>query len=388
MPKGLGHPATGAEHPIQGDLLGLGADGISGKDRIGQPSTTYIQVGGIWVPAGSVPLLVSESWTALIAEKLAALLEAQEDTTSSIAEVIARASQRQEIGVPSRALVRDQMPVDQAQPANEGVGHVSGFANYQGIPYYHDLGVLAALGFRKMVAVDGGAYTSPAAGADQVSYTGLDLVGLIAPVVYNLSDKTWHDVSNVANPAGANPGTFDLYPPVRTATPDLVILYLSVPHSYSTLADATRTDRVNPEWAHMVEPNRVLDFTGQEANNVYQTIWNNVDYSFHGIQIEWSRVAGARTYQWDIFGKLDDGAWPAPAAGVSTIPACFNINTLFQVTAGSTGFAVAAGAGCIVARTQDRIPFSSICLERTVAGGPDANNSSYECWIDLYGGCR
>jgi hypothetical protein len=375
MPDGLGHPNTGLEHAIQGDLLGLGGDGVAGKDRLGYPSTQYIYVGGIWVPAGSVPLTTVDSWTLLIAEKLAAILEATEDNTDTVESVLARAAQRQEVGVPERGVARTYFPDDQVQVADEGVGHVSSLANYQGIPYIHDFGTLAALGFRKVVAVDGGAYTSPAAGGTQVTYTGLDLLGLISPSVFNLDDKTWHDVSNVVNPAGANPGTFDLTPPVRSGTPTLVIPYASVPHSYSTLADADRVDRVNPEWAHMVEPNRVLYLAnGSEAGapTTYHTYVNVVDYKIITVQIWWQR-GGANTYQWDILGRLDDAA---PAAGTWT-----NINAWFTVAGAALGGAAVGPLTTFAHLTRD-IKMYEIDIQR-VATGAGANNDNYEVWVTL-----
>jgi len=230
--------------------------------------------------------------------------------------------------------------------------------------------VAAVLGFRKVVGIDAGAYTAPAAGAVTVDFTGVNLDGRTL-FLYNADEQRFHRIISVADPVGVNPGVLTLDPPVQAATPELWIPYADVPHGYETLSDANRVRRVDPEWAHYRDPIQEIAVTGvTEALGAYDTTVNVVDYRRATVQVDWDAGAG-ETYATDLHARAFPGANLEP------------VNAWFRV-ASSVGSAlgVAAQTGQLLATLVDEMRFYELVIRRTKGGGA-ANNDTFNGYIIL-----
>jgi hypothetical protein len=254
------------------------------------------------------------------------------------------------------------------------------------------LNAVNALGFRKILGVDAGAYVAPAAGATTMNYTGVNLAGRTCGVAWNITDRKLYQITTVTDPAGANPGVITFATPVTVAAGVWVVPYLAVPHAYSTTTDSLRATNIAPEWSHYVEPTVLISQTAATANNTYQFgPIPCLDYGRFYFEIVWSNAAGARTIQFRLYGKMSPTAWAAAGA----IPAALNIDSLPQYNAGSLAFgsppfaggATPATSGWICGRLQDAAMYDSLMVEMVVTNS-DANNTTVTGYYGLSGNAR
>lgn len=265
---------------------------------------------------------------------------------------------------------------------------VKAWGNWQGVPYGNDIGSIEAMVGRKYVAVDAGAYVSPAVAnggtaANPITFTGVNLLGRIS-YIFNVTDRTFHRAVTVVDPAGGAVGTIVCDPPIRTANSVLRIRFASTPHAWNSATDATQTLAVSGDPPRINGPATFISETTAKDNGPYQWILPCANYGRWGFEIIWTANGGtARTVAWHAFGKINDAVWAAPGA----IPAVYNIDTLIQATAGSTAWGAVAGSGAIEGRLVDPGPFNSVCFEALVAAD-DANTTTITAWITLYGGTK
>jgi len=193
-----------------------------------------------------------------------------------------------------------------------------------------------------------------------------------------------HWITNVVEPAGGAPGTLTVDPPITVANAVLRIPFNSQPHAYNVAVDGYQTYSMNPAQNHLNGPALFVSETAQRANGTHDFVIQTLGYSFAGVQIVWSTAASTRTFSWSVFGKIDNGAWPA--AGAARAP--YLANNWFQTLPGGTGWGGAGvTGGTLVSRTESRLPFREILIQLTSAA-TDANSTVLNGWVDLYGGAR
>jgi len=231
-----------------------------------------------------------------------------------------------------------------------------------------------ALGLRKVVGIDAGAYVAPAvAGSNAVTFTGVNLLGKVW-FLYNITDQSFHRITAVVDPAGGAVGTLTLATPIISANATLFIPFSSTPHAWNSAVDALQTLAVAGDPPRINGPATFLSVAAANiANGTTQYILPTAMYARQGIQIVWT-CAGATLLTFNIFGKIDDAAWAAAGA----IPAAYNINTWMQTTAGGVAFGApplgGAVANIINARIQDPTRWNSIAIEMTASAS--AGNST------------
>lgn len=245
---------------------------------------------------------------------------------------------------------------------------------------------LQGLGFRKVLGVDAGAYTSPGvAGGNAIEYTGPSLAGLTCGIAWNVTERRLHHIVGVTNPAGGAAGVITLETPVGVAAAQFVIPYLSVPHAYRPGTDTLAITNDTPEWEHHHGPEQFITIAAAAVpDGTTQYVFPCAQYGRIGIQIVWSTSAGTRVLQFNSYGKLTEGAWAGPGA----IPAGYGINSWWQYSSAGNQFGGApVGGGIILARLEAPVPFDSVAVELTVAGS-DGNTSVVAGHYRTYGGGR
>lgn len=218
-----------------------------------------------------------------------------------------------------------------------------------------DLATLAMLGYRKVLGLGLGAYTKPAgAGATAVSFTGAYLTDRVK-WVYNVTDHTRHRVTNVVDPSGATPGTLTVDPALTSATPTLLIPVLSLPAAYDLLADAERTNQLNPPQNHcLFDPGISVTIAAGQPDTVDMT-WNVSAHNRVTLKVDWT-CGSTATWQIDVLMR-------ATAGGVLR-----NINSFFRVAGSPLGAAVGGTAG-LAATSIEPIKAYELVVRRTGVNG-------------------
>lgn len=245
------------------------------------------------------------------------------------------------------------------------------------------LGSMAALGFRKTLGTDGGAYVAPAAGGNQITFTGVDLDGLTPLVAWNVTERRLHLITAIADPVPPAAGTITLATPVGVANTVWLIPYLSVPHAYTTATDSLRVTNIAPEWSHYAEPTVFINQASQPANNTYQFgPIPCLDYSKVYLQIDWAVSApGTRVCSWRIYGKMDNAAWPA----AGTINDAQDISSWQECTPDSIPWrSPPIATGRLVCKIITDHQFDSFMVEAVMSNG-SAHNTTILGYYGLSG---
>ncbi len=164
------------------------------------PVAGYVYNGAIWVPAPLGGGLINVLQT---------ISDYAEDSTGTLEGTIAGLlSEMARGGTP--------MPGALSPPvvARADQDLVKAWGNWQGVPYHNDIGSIEAMVGRKYLAVDAGAYVSPAVAdggtaANPIQFTGVLLNGRIS-YIFNVTDRTFHRATTVVDPAGGAVGTIQL----------------------------------------------------------------------------------------------------------------------------------------------------------------------------------
>lgn len=322
---------------------------------------------GFWVPMPGSASGIVEKFSELIANHLAAILGDTHSLNATADSSLAGLSNLLE-------LVNTRYGGNQA-------------------PYLWEsmLNAVNALGFRKTLPTDAGAYTAVAAGATTISYTGVVLAGTGVPagitcgVVWNLTDRTLHSIVSVTDPAGAVPGVITVATPFATAGAVLLVPYSSLPHAYNSAADAIQSIAVVGDPPRINGPAQFISINGVAVvNNTYQYIIPCALYGRPQVQIRWA-VNGNTLFQFRSYGKVDNTiAWPA--AGSMVAGQC--IDSLWQYATGSLAFnsppTGGAATNVINARLQDPHGFDSIAIEMIISN--QSGTSTVTAFYRLTGG--
>lgn len=246
--------------------------------------------------------------------------------------------------------------------ANDG-DEIQPDATRQGTPFTYDLGTLDSNARRKFVGVDAGAYVSPGAGGTQITFTGVNLLGRLAPWIINVTDRMKHEVTAIVDPAGGAVGTITVRPPIPTASAILILPYTDTPHAWNSAADALQTLAVVGDPPRINGPATFISVNAALAAN-FQYIIPCALYGRYQIDITWY-TAGTTQVQFMIYGKYNDAAW----AALGAIPAGYSQNSKFQTVAGIAfgappiGGGAAATPNILCARMQEPDGFNSFAIE-------------------------
>ena len=270
-------------------------------------------------------------------------------------------------------------------------------------PLRQDLGVIAsdtynakliaqALGFRKVVGIDAGAYVAPAVTpSNAVTFTGVNLLGRVW-FLYNVTERKYYRITNVVDPSGGAVGTLTLETQIATANSLLLIPYTDTPHAWNSAADALQTLAVVGDPPRINGPATFISQTAITANGTYQWVLPCALYGRFQVQIIWSNAANnPRTFQFRSYGKVDDVAWPVPGGGISTINPTLSCDDKWDphTLGGATQFGAApAVSGTIVARMLEQTGYNSIAIEAVVALNDAANASTVTAYVTLYGATK
>ncbi|MFH1474870.1 MAG: hypothetical protein ABIG85_03325 [Chloroflexota bacterium] len=221
--------------------------------------------------------------------------------------------------------------------------------------------VISALGYRKVVGIDEGAYVSPVPPSATVAFTGVNLLGRVL-LVWNDTERKLHWITSVVDPVGATPGTLTLDPPIQAAAASLRIPFASIPHGFDLLADGWRNNQLNPPQNHVLGPNDLL--AGAYTDNggvVVDTVAPVGNFAIWTLHLYWL-CAGAETYQWDLIGRGN--------ADVAT-PDWVVLGAAWVDVSG-TALGAPAITGTTIIRTNGRTKLYEVGLRRTKGGGNTA----------------
>lgn len=356
MPKTLAHPTASptTDYPVFGDLLTGGGAVPAGKDKLGQPSSGYVWTGALWIPQAATTAgeaLVKEYSAAGIWGSVVNLLDEMRENRQTTEGARAALAIMTELGIAAQAY----MSMPGIKVATDGHPAVMS-AQRQGISMAHNLGQLAFDCQRKYVGIDAGAYVSPAAvNGVQVTFTGVNLVGR-AVICFNSTDRTYHSIGTIVDPAGGAVGTFQVSPPIPSANAVLRIPYSSTPHSWNSATDATQTLPIaappkgvnGPAWLYS---NAAL--AGADVTDMPIPFSNYDTLTVSGY---WA-CGGVDTYQLDILARIDDLAAPGDLV---------NVNALFTPAA-ALG-APSVGPTTIQVHTIQRFQWREVVARRTKVG--------------------
>ena len=331
------------------------------------PVANYVYNGAIWVPEGPGGGLI------FVLQQIAQTMEGVDGTLEGT--IAAYLNQLVAGGT--------QMPGALSPPVTSRADQdvVKAWANWQGVPYGNDIGSIEAMVGRKYVAVDAGAYVSPAVAdgggtlATAIQFTGVNLNGRIG-YIFDLTDRTFHRATSVVDPAGGAVGTIVVSPPIRSANAVLRIRYSDVPHAWNAAADALQTLAVVGDPPRINGPATFLSVAAAViANGPTQYVMPTALYARQGIEISWW-CAGATLLMFNIYGKVSDAAWPA----AGSIPAGYLINAWVQTTPGGVAFGAppigggtAAAPNVILARIQDPTQWNSFAIEMVASASAGAS---------------
>lgn len=310
----------------------------------------------MWVP--------QEQASASLIALITALAAYGEDTAEILgSSVVAWLTAIKRQGVPP-LLYGSTAP--RVRTANDG-DEIQPDATRQGTPFTYDLGALDSNARRKFVNVDAGAYVSPGAGGTQITFTGVNLLGRLAPWIINVTDRMKHEVTAIVDPAGGAVGTITVRPPIPTASAVLILPYTDTPHAWNSAADALQTLAVVGDPPRINGPATFISVNAALAAN-FQYIIPCALYGRYQFEIYWYSAAALSTtqLQFNIYGRYSDAAWDALGA----IPAGYSQNSKFQTVAGVAfgappvaGGAALASRTVLVARMQDPDGFNSLAIE-------------------------
>ncbi len=330
-------------------------------------------VGGYaWDPVALLwlPLLTGPGGLTVVEYSAAAALAAVQRLAAEMANgvlstdaVAAGISKLTESGAVARAA--GLMPA--RQTATEG-HPVTDLATWQGMPITHDVAHIAFSANRKYVGVDAGAYTSPVGAAastdttSAVTFTGVTLTGR-AVLIFNATDRMYHTITTIVDPAGGAVGTLTVTPAIPSASAVLRIPYTDTPHGWNSAADALQTLAVVGDPPRINGPATFISVNAALAAN-FQYIIPCALYGRYQIDITWY-TAGTTQVQFMIYGKYNDAAW----AALGAIPAGYSQNAKFQTVAGiafgapPVGGGAAATPNILCARMQEPDGFNSFAIE-------------------------
>lgn len=372
MPKTLAHPTASptTDYPVFGDILTGGGAVPVGKDKLGQPSSGYVFTGALWIPQSATlagEALVKEYSAAGIWGSVVNLLDEMRENRQTTEGARAALAIMTELGIAAQAYTT--MPG--IKVGTDGHSAVLS-AQRQGISMAHNLGQLAFDCQRKYVGIDAGAYVSPVAvNGVQVTFTGVNLVGR-AVLCFNSTDRTYHSIGTVVDPAGGAVGTFQVSPPIPSANAVLRIPYSSTEMAYNTATDAMQTLPIAAPPKGVNGPAVLLSNAAiVDAPAVDIDIAVPVsNYDLFTVWIYWLG-AGDDTYEWNVLGRIDDLAAPGDLV---------NINAWFNVA--GTALPGASIAGLSAARITARTQLRELVIRRRktqVGGVSDA--ASIRVWI-------
>jgi hypothetical protein len=382
MPLTLAHPTASptTDRPLVGEILRGGGTAMGGTDQLGLPVAGFVWTGTLWVPMSGTAdgsLNVNTTIADVLSEySAAAILTAVKNLLTSMGDGLATetavaAELRKLTGLGAVGKASRIMPPRQATVAGHPVTDIS---NEQGMKIVHDIAAVAFDANRKYVGIDAGAYVSPVAPAaitdtqSVVTFTGTTLLGR-SYVLFNCTDRMYHTILTAVDPAGGAVGTLTVAPAIPSANAVLRIPFTSTPSAMNTAADAMQTiDVVAPpkgvNGPAVLLSNAALVEAMGLVTNIDVPVSN---YDLDTIQIFSDCAVGGETYQWDIFGRIDDqaaGDWQ-------------NINGWFNVAGSALGGAAdPIGSLCrISVRTQLR----ELRVTRTKGAGGGA--AAVRVWI-------
>lgn len=322
MPKTLAHPTASptTDYPLFGDVLTGGGAAPGGKDKLGQPSSGYVWTGALWIPQAATAAgeaLVKEYSAAGIWGSVVNLFDEMRENRQTTEGVRAALAIMTELGIAAQAYTT--MPG--IKVGADGHAAVTS-AQRQGIAMAHNLGQLAFDCQRKYVGIDAGAYVSPVAvNGVQVTFTGVNLVGRTV-ICFNSTDRTYHSIATIVDPAGGAVGTFQVSPPIPSANAVLRIPYSSTELAYNTAADATQVIQIaappkgvnGPAW--LLNNAALADAGG--AGTDFDMPFFFANYDTLTVSGYWA-CGGADTYQLDILSRIDDLAAPGDLVNVNAL---------------------------------------------------------------------
>ena len=239
-----------------------------------------------------------------------------------------------------------------------------------------------ALGLRKVVGVDGGAYVYPAVPSNVVTFTGVNLVGRVW-FLYNPTDQTFYRIIAVVDPAGGAVGTLTLDKQIGTAGTILFIPYSAAPHAWNSAVDAIQSLAVAGDPPRINGPSTFLSVGAAVIGaGTTQYILPCANYGRYAISIVWTS-ASTTTLQFRSYGKHDDALWAAAGA----IPATYCIDAKWEYSDTGAQFGIApATTGVLVANMIAPKGYNSIAIEMIAAAsaGFTPTTGTYT----LYGGTK
>lgn len=224
--------------------------------------------------------------------------------------------------------------------------------NRQG--YLRSIDSLASNAYQHFLGITVGAYVPPAALGTAITFTGVNLTGRVS-YIWNVTDQLVHRVTNVVDPVLPAVGTLTISPAVVSANAVFIIPITSIPPGYDLLADANRTNQLNPPQGHsMFDPSLTVTLAAAVPDTAPFPAFPIGNNNRITVQVEWTCI-GAATWQIDFFLR----AYPAATL-------C-NINSLFTVCGTALGVPTGGTVG-LIATINQPIKGYEFVVQRTGAG--------------------
>lgn len=230
-----------------------------------------------------------------------------------------------------------------------------------------DLAGTFSTGYRKILGIDAGAYTNPAALATTINYTGVNLNGRTAGLVFDRTNMKKYRILSVTDPVPPAAGVITIYGGFAAASTQLIIPYSDVPHSYDTATDADRGILVAAPPPAVNGPAVLLSSAAlAEVAGTYNLDVYVANYDLITVQAFWDAAAGD-TYQFNLWARIDD----QPAGDWTNINAWFNV--------AGTALGAAVDPGQFIARISTRTKLRELRVERIKVN--NNGNAIMRVWI-------